>query len=286
MGKTWLVVEDIPDFDPEHYAVQMLSSCSIENLAAFSFEQINSKVSCLYDVGAFRPLSSLAPSGNLKADALKALINSLIAAMTDMSDHLLEPSDLILEEECVFIGNSSEEWLFIALPGSGKDLPFRPEALFRSLLNLVNYDDRDAVMMVYELNRLTSRGAVSAEDLSGLITGSLGNSPAGSDSFSSLPEYTSGLNPEADSDANNFLTPAREKPLSFMEKTRIYLKGKRLQDVVDDINSGIIVKKIRQAEAPILLEPSSVLEKELPEKEPEGPIRLPDEYRQNADGDM
>ncbi len=96
---------------------------------------------CKYLVGGMKPMELVFRTLPIDLARLTALLKSFVSVFDEAAELLLDPDDIVLMPEYVFMNITDYNAGFVYLPGYGKSISNLAEAFFECMLNRVDYDD-------------------------------------------------------------------------------------------------------------------------------------------------
>ena len=238
LNRSFMVVEKVAEFSENDFQVQMLLENEIETLLKFSYEIINGKADLLYDISSCQVFDRQFEVVKMTFANLRAFCFALRTMARVLDEYLLDPNNIMLKKECIFTDPEGNEYAFCYHPYYHGDINTELRELFNYILQIIDYEDENAVRLAYEIH-----GKIQTEHF--VI----------SDIMEILQQDFSGTFRKVGKIEVEELTFEEEiKPLpaaiaeepSFFEKVSLYLKGRNLIDILEDINNGDLRQKIQK----------------------------------------
>lgn len=259
ISANYMVIENVVGFSENEFGVMMLKKNKIGNLLDFGYEQINGKTDFLYDISSRQAFSAIIEGEKLDCSILESFVISVKSLSANLEEFLLDGNNIMLKKECIFAEPGKKQFGFCYNPYYKGDFKLEMGMLFDELISFVDYNDPKAVKLVYELHRESHRENFTADSLAEIVLKE--NSPTrepmedtAAAVFSEPVPATKTMFPVMEETMPEIRQPDKpdkpERPGVF-KKISAYLKGKSLSDVVEDIDNGKIVKKIKEAGAGI-----------------------------------
>lgn len=263
INKSLMVIEKIPDFSADSFMMKMLSKNAIPGLLPIGYENLNGQYNLLYDISSRQAFSKVFETKKLSFRQIKALIFSLKGVLKTLEEYLLDSNNIILKQECIFTDPEGENYEYCYDPYYHGDLILETRELFTRLLSLVDYEDEKAVRLVYEMHSEVKNENFTIDNIMNAylrVSREKTREPEGAEEFMDLyeeemkdkeSEYGTKANDRLQLPAESKNPPlsaaaAAPEELSFMERFRIYVKDKKILDVLEDINNGELREKVRQ----------------------------------------
>lgn len=265
INTSYMVIEEAKGFSPYHFKMKMLMQNEIPGLLRIGYENINGKYRLLYDISSLQSFAKIFETKKISFEQLKGLVFSLKGLMHAIRTYLLDAENLILSQECIFLDAECRQFFYCYDPYYHGDPASAVRRLIGELLSRVNYEEEQAVRLVYEMQaavqtenftigdlaaayeKIAEEGFSRVQKLLPPAEGypaeteeqAIGEEEAwDEEELFSFPEEETGLIYEA--------ADYEEEETTFFEKFRFYLKGKKMMDVLEDVNNREFLSKVRQ----------------------------------------
>ncbi len=253
INKSLMVIEKVPGFSANSFMMKMLCGNEIPGLLPVGYENLNGDYNLLYDISSRQAFSKIFETRKISFQQMKAFLFSLKGLLRTLEDYLLDADNIILKQECIFTDTEGETYLYCYYPYYHGDLILEIRELFTRMLSMVNYEDELAVRLVYELHSEVQNENFTIDNIMEAYRRVRGEEPGQRkeeerNSRELTPEMIEmpELPPE-----RSFSEPLPEELLteednSFFDRFRMYVKGRKLMDVLEDLNNGELLDKVRQ----------------------------------------
>ena len=243
-GSNYMIISDLDDVGSS-FSRKMLLSVSAPGLIPLKTENINGKTLFLYDISGKQSFEKAFETGKLTYDLLLTLVESLRELTLDLGEHLLDEDLILLSPETLFLDRSYNKFYFCCHPGAASCSAYGAESFFSSLPSMIDYEDKQLVSLTFGINRLFQTDNFTLRDIfeevERIISPSDENPPlsAGDDvrPGSSLPDNLAGAR-------------SKNTEASFFDKAKVYFKGRSFPEIYDAINSGKIIRLIKNTRLP------------------------------------
>lgn len=261
-SRSYMVIEKVRDFSEQEYMVKMLLKNEIPQLLKAEYENLNGQINMLYDISSRQVFFKLFEVSKMSFEQVRNLIFSLRSLLRSLQEYLLDENDIILKKECIFTDPEGEAYEFCFFPYYNGNLELELKELFSGLLSIVDPEDEKAVRLVHEVHSEVQRDNVTIDSLlAAYERASERELPlAEKESWEeeiAMPSFVSTALSDPEDDFDEY-----EEDSTFFERARLYLKGKHIMDVLEDINNGEIMEKIRSCgkmpQVPPAYEPASL----------------------------
>ena len=269
---SYMVIEKVREFSEHHFVIKMLFDNDIPGLLKVGYENINGQYDMLYDISSLQAFSRLFEGRKMSFDQIQAFLFSLKGVLCALQEYLLDTDNIILKQECIFADPEGRKYVFCYFPYYNGDLVLEIRELFNRMLTLVDYEDERAVRLIYEIH---SEAQVEHFTINNLLE-AYERTAAGlfpkiqnvipevededDDDWIHIPFRQGSLLPPEEPVAavsdNLFYSEPAEDDAPFFEKLRYYLKGKKILEVLEDINNREFLDKVRQCGRAAKIEPA------------------------------
>lgn len=147
----YLVLPKDDECDGEAYCVHMLQANSIEGIIKPELRTIDNKVLYYYDIKSKQSIETLYVKNTINYEQIKKLFINLVDLIWQTYEFLLNENDLVLEPEYIYIAFATGSVNVCYLPGYNNDIRKQLATLIEYIMNKVEYDDKEAVLYVYNL---------------------------------------------------------------------------------------------------------------------------------------
>ena len=254
INRSYMVIEKVEEFSANDFMMKMLSDNRISGLLPVGYENINGQYNLLYDISSKQAFSRSFETRKLSFRQVKALLFSLKSLLRSLEEYLLDADNIMLKQECIFVDPEGEKYEYCYFPYYHGDLLLEMRELFNRMLSMVDYEDDRAVRLVYEVHSEMQNENVTMDALLEACYRILKDPPE-KEADPEEPEIlmieeTEG--PEAPRARPVLLPPEApevydpEPQISFLERFRYYVKGRKFLEVLEDLNNGELREKILQ----------------------------------------
>ena len=252
-GISYLVIESLAEDTEDPFSLKMIRANKVPHLLPLKTEKINDQTYYLFEITGKRSLEKSFETRKMSYDVFLSFMDALKTLTDELAELLLDPDRIILRTDSVFLDHSNNEFWFCIDPGHAPDPRPALKDFFNRLLSLIDYDDLQLVTHVFTLNRLTRDDSVSLHDI-----------------------LSENMVPDTEAIPNENPRPAilqdqNPEHASFIEKAKIYFKGKSASEIYDAVNSGRIFKLIKETNVPSAFAADYEPPRPAPVKEPEYP---------------
>lgn len=254
----YMVIEDDADREMEVFCIRMLEKRDIPGILTVEKKLIDNRSLLYYDITAKQSLHNLPEKAPLSCQRVRKLCFGILSAIEGAYDYFLPEDDFILSPEFIYIDITTDTPCLCLLPGYGKDIKEQMKDLLEYLMNKVDYKDKDAVYLVYQLYAVTreegytfghmkevlqNEGITRQAKEHEVIAGHIVNSPTSTDKamVESPGSKAYGIQEANDKTADSE-DGKGSKALSASSRINISFRRKRLNSEMDNI--PVVMEKI------------------------------------------
>lgn len=143
----WVLPDSLKE---ESYEEKMIKYNPGGGRLEFSRQQKDGEEYFCYKVTGKKALNSIYAALPIGEYQIRAILKQLFAALEDGKEYLLSEEDFVLSPNYIFATLPRMELEFCYVPGYGVPLREQLEGLFEYLLNRVDYEDKQAVNLLYD----------------------------------------------------------------------------------------------------------------------------------------
>ncbi len=155
--------EEVNESEP--FSIKMLSHQAIRGILPLEQRRIDNRLLFYYDITSKQSMAAILDKTALTKERLTTICIGIIANLERAYEYLLPEDDFILRPEYIYLGVASDEPILCFLPGFQKDCKEQMSSLFEFLMNKVNYNDREAVLLIYRLYAVSKEEGYTFEHL-------------------------------------------------------------------------------------------------------------------------
>lgn len=154
------------------YECRMLAANAIKGLLKFRVRQYEEKREFYYEITSKQPLKRLLEQRKISGEELRSLLLGISAVTVKIEEYLLKEEQLLLDPDFIYIDPDSFTVYLCLLPGYSCNFPEVLSGLLQYLLETINHQDREGVVMAYNLYQESLRENYGMADLLRHLTGS------------------------------------------------------------------------------------------------------------------
>jgi hypothetical protein len=161
----YLVLEDNNDQKLEPFSLKMLEKQEIKGMLPVELKIMDNRALFYYEITSKQALMNMLEKASLSYDKLTALCNGIIKTIEKAYEYLLPEDDFVLAQEYIYVDIASFIPSLCYFPGYQKDVKEQLTGLFEYLMNKVDYNDKDAVFLVYQLYAVSKEEGYTLDHL-------------------------------------------------------------------------------------------------------------------------
>ena len=146
--KNYLIVEGN---ETCNYMVKMLTDTKVQGLLELEVRKFDNQYRYYYDITGKESVAQRSKKEKWKRDALENLFAQILQCLSHAKEYLLDANHFLLDPQYIFV-DGEETGVHICYTWEyEKDINLQCMELFSYFMNEVDYDDKEAVEMVYKL---------------------------------------------------------------------------------------------------------------------------------------
>lgn len=153
MNHNYLILHGEQEIDTASYQVRMLVGNVIPSLLKCRMQGIDGEFMVYYDITSRQSVATLYEDKKLGIEDLKLIFGGFVRVMEDMSEYLLNPGQLVIRPEYLYVDMEKGEVYFCYLPGFQKEVREQFQILTEYILPKLDHEDSKAVMLGYGVYR-------------------------------------------------------------------------------------------------------------------------------------
>ena len=169
MNHNYMIIE-APE-EETGYAAQMLSANAIEGLLKFRVCQTEEAREYYYEITSRQPLKRVLEKRTLSGQELRSVLLGVLAVLKRVEEYLLKEEQLLLDPEYLYLEPDQFTVELCLVPGHREETPQALSKLLGYLLERANHQDREAVVLAYNLYQISLRENYGTADLLRQLSG-------------------------------------------------------------------------------------------------------------------
>ncbi len=161
--RNYLIIE--MESDLENYEMRMAEENSIPGFLPFQIRETGKRKECCYEITSRQPLSRMVERREMRGEELRHLILCIAAAAEGMGKYLLSEEHILLEPDFIYVEPQNYAVSLCFVPEYSGSFPEAVSRLMEYLLGRISHEDREGVVLAYELLQVTKRENYGIRDL-------------------------------------------------------------------------------------------------------------------------
>ena len=153
MNHSYLILTGEKEIDTTTYPVRMLLGNTVPALLKCHLQGLDGKSLLYYEITSRQSLASFYENRFLGTEDLRFILGCMIQTMEKLEEYLLDPYQLILDPDYIFLDLEKKELRFCYFPGYDKPVDEQFRMLVEYLLPKLDHGDPQAVALGYGLYR-------------------------------------------------------------------------------------------------------------------------------------
>ncbi len=165
----YMVITEIDNSKLEPYSMKMLEKESIDGFLPVEKRRMDNKILLYYDITAKQPMEILLDKAFLTYDKVTKLCEAIIRTIEGAYEYLLSEDDFILKPQFIYMTVTTNEPILCYLPGYGRRIKEQMSSLIEYMMNKVDYNDKEAVLLVYQLYAVSREEGYTFDHLTKML---------------------------------------------------------------------------------------------------------------------
>lgn len=174
---SYMVIAKDDTLNPEQYCIDLLEHQTIEGILPFERRRLDNKEFYYYEITGKQAMSNIFEKAVLNYDAVKDIFQGILEILGKAYDYLLPEDDFILSPEYIYMNIIINKPNLCYLPGFAKSIKKQMSSLLEYLMNKVDYNDKDAVLLIYQLYAVSREEDFTLDQLTEALHKDYGQKP-------------------------------------------------------------------------------------------------------------
>lgn len=171
MNHNYLIINAVAG-ETERYECKMLAGNCIDGLLRFRMRHHDGKKEFYYEITSKQPLSRLLEKRRITAKEIRSIILAISSILGKAEEYLLKEEQLLLEPDFIYIEPDQFSVWLCMLPGYTGNCPEGITELLKYFLEKVDHQDREGVVLAYNLYHESLKENYGMPDLLKLLSDS------------------------------------------------------------------------------------------------------------------
>ena len=165
MRCNYMVLSETDRPETREYCKKILENQTMKGLLKVEQRCLDNQLLFYYDITAKQSINTLLDKTVLSYEKLKQLFVKIIYSIENLYEYLLSEEDIILAPEYIYLDITSYDPFLCYYPGYTKNIKDQMNSLLEFLMNKVDYSDKEAVLLGYQLYSISREEGFSFEHL-------------------------------------------------------------------------------------------------------------------------
>lgn len=163
-NRNTMIIKDIK-IEKNDYKLQMVLNNHIEGLVPISVESINNETMLYYDISSKTQMSNMFTRKQMSGKELYIFIKDIKMLSERMSEYLLTLDNIIFDTDLIFFNRQKGKYEFCYISENKEDYQVNLRTLFDKLLEYIDHNDKEAVLIAYGIQQMTTNADFTLQDL-------------------------------------------------------------------------------------------------------------------------
>ncbi len=147
------------------FSKKMLESQTIEGFLTMHTKQMDNKCYLYYDISSKQTMNILYEKNRINYVSMKEIWSNILQTIERTFEYLLSADDFILQPEYIFMTANANKPLLCFVPGYQKNIQQQIIKLLEYFMNKIDYNDKEAVLLVYRLYAISKEEGCTLDQL-------------------------------------------------------------------------------------------------------------------------
>lgn len=165
MNHSYLILRGTEQVDTASYQIRMLAGNAVPGLLKCRLQGVDGHMDFYYEITSRQPVSALYESRKLGNEDLQLIFGGFVRVLEEMAEFLLNPENLLISPEYMYVDIEKKEMYFCYLPGYDHEVRAQLQTLTEYVLPKLDHEDGRAVMLGYGIYRRALEDSFHLEHL-------------------------------------------------------------------------------------------------------------------------
>lgn len=153
VSHNYLIIEEEEKIDISSYQVRMLAGNIIPSVLRCRLQNLDGRIYFYYEITSRQSVSSYFEKRKMREEDLYMIFGGFIRVMEELSEHLLNPEQLLLNPDYIYLDVETGTAFFCCIPGTGREVQQQLRDLMEYILPRLEHEDQNAVLVGYGIYR-------------------------------------------------------------------------------------------------------------------------------------
>ncbi len=174
----YMIIAEEDESRLEPYCIKIMEQQRLTGVLPLEQRQMNGRHLFYYDITGMQSMNYFLDKSNLPYDKIKLIINGVLRTLDIAYEFLLPCEDFILKPEFIYLDVISFTPSLCFLSGYHREIKEQLNHLLEYLMNKVDYSDKEAVLLVYQLYAASREESFTTTHLYQVINKERGPQPS------------------------------------------------------------------------------------------------------------
>ncbi len=161
----YMVIAENENQKIDPYCIKMLKHQAVEGVLLMEQRQLDNRLLFYYDITAKQSMINFFDKAVLSYDRVASLFTKLLYTLEEAYEYLLPGEDFIISPDYIYMDVSTNKPYLCFVSGYAKSVKEQINTLLEYLMNKVDYNDKNAVLLVYQLYAVSREEGFTLEHL-------------------------------------------------------------------------------------------------------------------------
>ena len=167
----YMIITDNDGIKSEPYCIKLLENQVINGVLSVEHRRMDDKLLFYYDITAKQSMNNLLEKYMLSYDKVQLICLNILNTLDLAYEHLLPEDDFILMPEYIYMDISTYSPSLCFFTGYKKNIKEQMVCLLEYLMNRIDYNDKDAVLLIYQLYAVSREEGFTFDHLREVLKG-------------------------------------------------------------------------------------------------------------------
>ena len=169
MSHNYLILHGENPVDTSSYQVRMLTGNAVPSILKCRIQGLDGNFLFYYDITSRQSLASFYEQKKLQVSDIRLIFGGVVKIMEEMMEFLLNPDQLLLSPEYMYLDVEKQKMYFCCLPGEPKTISEQFREMTEYFLPKLDHEEASAVTMGYGIYRKALENGICLEMIKEII---------------------------------------------------------------------------------------------------------------------
>ena len=169
MSHNYLILHGENPVDTSSYQVRMLTGNAVPSILKCRIQGLDGNFLFYYDITSRQSLASFYELKKLQVSDIRLIFGGVVKIMEEMMEFLLNPDQLLLSPEYMYLDVEKQKMYFCCLPGEPKTISEQFREMTEYFLPKLDHEEASAVTMGYGIYRKALENGICLEMIKEII---------------------------------------------------------------------------------------------------------------------